>query len=46
MKGDPKGREVDCVWQMYRMIGKLSGRIYLLTAPARAEAGRGRAGWA
>lgn len=23
----------DCLWQIYRMIGKLSGRIYLLTAP-------------
>jgi ubiquinone/menaquinone biosynthesis C-methylase UbiE len=24
----------DCLWHIYRMIGKLSGRIYLLTAPA------------
>ena len=46
MKGDRKGREVDCVWQVYQMIGKLSGRIRLLTALTRARAGRGRAGWA
>lgn len=24
----------DCLWHVYRMIGKLSGRIYLLTAPS------------
>jgi SAM-dependent methyltransferase len=24
----------DCLWHIYRMIGKLSGRIYLLSAPA------------
>jgi SAM-dependent methyltransferase len=24
----------DCLWHIYRMIGKLSGRIYLLTAPS------------
>jgi SAM-dependent methyltransferase len=23
----------DCLWHVYRMIGKLSGRVYLLTAP-------------
>ena len=23
----------DCLWHVYRMIGKLSGRLYLLTAP-------------
>ncbi len=23
----------DCLWHIYRMIGKLSGRVYLLTAP-------------
>jgi ubiquinone/menaquinone biosynthesis C-methylase UbiE len=23
----------DCLWHIYRMIGKLSGRIYILTAP-------------
>jgi SAM-dependent methyltransferase len=23
----------DCLWHVYQMIGKLSGRIYLLTAP-------------
>jgi ubiquinone/menaquinone biosynthesis C-methylase UbiE len=26
----------DCLWHIYRMIGKLSGRIYLLTAPTGA----------
>ena len=26
----------DCLWHIYRMIGKLSGRIYLLTAPPQA----------
>jgi ubiquinone/menaquinone biosynthesis C-methylase UbiE len=26
----------DCLWHIYRMIGKLSGRIYLLTAPRQA----------
>ncbi len=36
----------DCLWHIYRMIGKLSGRVYLLTAPARAEAGRGTERWA
>lgn len=24
----------DCLWHIYRMIGKLSGRVYLLSAPA------------
>jgi SAM-dependent methyltransferase len=24
----------DCLWHVYRMIGKLSGRVYLLTAPS------------
>jgi hypothetical protein len=24
----------DCLWHIYRMIGKLSGRSYLLSAPA------------
>jgi hypothetical protein len=23
----------DCLWHIYRMIGKLSGRVYLLSAP-------------
>jgi hypothetical protein len=23
----------DCLWHVYRMIGKLSGRVYLLSAP-------------
>ena len=23
----------DCLWHVYRMIGKLSGRVYLLRAP-------------
>jgi hypothetical protein len=23
----------DCLWHIYRMIGKLSSRIYLLSAP-------------
>jgi ubiquinone/menaquinone biosynthesis C-methylase UbiE len=26
----------DCLWHIYRMIGKLSGRIYVLTAPPGA----------
>lgn len=26
----------DCIWHIYQMIGKLSGRIYLLTAPPAA----------
>jgi SAM-dependent methyltransferase len=25
----------DCLWHIYRMIGKLSGRIYLLSAPVQ-----------
>ena len=24
----------DCLWHVYRMIGKLSSRVYLLSAPA------------
>jgi hypothetical protein len=24
----------DCLWHIYRMIGKLSSRVYLLSAPA------------
>ncbi len=23
----------DCLWHIYRMIGKLSSRVYLLSAP-------------
>jgi hypothetical protein len=23
----------DCLWHVYRMIGKLSSRVYLLSAP-------------
>lgn len=23
----------DCLWHIYRMIGKLSGRVYMLSAP-------------
>ena len=26
----------DCLWHIYRMIGKLSGRVYLLSAPGPA----------
>ncbi len=26
----------DCLWHVYRMIGKLSGRVYLLSAPGLA----------
>lgn len=27
----------DCLWHVYRMIGKLSGRVYLLSAPEQAH---------
>jgi SAM-dependent methyltransferase len=27
----------DCLWHVYRMIGKLSGRVYLLSAPGPAQ---------
>jgi ubiquinone/menaquinone biosynthesis C-methylase UbiE len=27
----------DCLWHVYRMIGKLSGRVYLLSAPAQTS---------
>lgn len=30
----------DCLWHVYRMIGKLTGRIYLLTAPQAAQMAR------
>jgi len=33
----------DCLWHIYRMIGKLSSRIYLLSAPEAAPATRPRA---
>jgi SAM-dependent methyltransferase len=29
----------DCLWHIYRMIGKLSGRIYLLSAPGEPSGG-------
>ena len=27
----------DCLWHIYRMIGKLSARVYLLSAPGEAR---------
>jgi hypothetical protein len=33
----------DCLWHIYRMIGKLSSRIYLLSAPEAGAASRPRA---
>jgi hypothetical protein len=29
----------DCLWHVYRMIGKLSRRIYLLSAPGGLPGG-------
>jgi SAM-dependent methyltransferase len=31
----------DCLWHIYRMIGKLSGRVYLLSAPSDGSGSRG-----
>jgi SAM-dependent methyltransferase len=31
----------DCLWHIYRMIGKLSGRVYLLSAPGQLSPGPG-----
>lgn len=28
----------DCLWHVYRMIGKLSGRVYLLSGPGATQA--------